>query len=201
MQERPRVDPSSPTSLRGHYIVFPGQKNGITNTLFSQTSFLDYNELCSEIWLCFWLLLIIKELIWKNNYPALQSNKANSLGRLNSLVKNDDVFLMSLLLTFNIFHTLLQCFYCQLWAAKLFLNECLKVIIQFKPMLLCGNTEKYFLLIKIRETARNLLTFHWERNFNPNQVEINRFTRLVLGFTQSPFNLERALLKLVSKIT
>ena len=171
-QERPRVDPSSSTSLRGHCIVFPDQKNGITNTLFSQTSLLDYNVLCSEIWLCFYLSLIFKELIWKNNQPALQSNKANSLGRLSSLVKNDDVFMMPLLLTLNIFNTLLQCFYCQLWAAKcqlslVFPNECLKIIIQFKPMLLCGNTEKYFLLIKILETERNILTFHCGRNFNP----------------------------------
>ena len=36
-----------------------------------------------------------------------------------------------------------------------------------------------------------MLRFHWVKNSNPSFIEINRFTRLVFGLTQSPFILER----------
>ena len=86
------------------------------------------------------------------------------------------------------------------------LNECLEtgpplqnslwdILIRsrFRPILLCGNIEKAFLQTGIRESKRDVLRFHWVKNSDPNVVEINRFTRLVFGLTQSPFILESTL--------
>ena len=38
-----------------------------------------------------------------------------------------------------------------------------------------------------------MLRFHWVKNSDPSVIEINRFTRLVFGLTQSPFILEGTL--------
>ena len=46
---------------------------------------------------------------------------------------------------------------------------------------------KAFWQIRIREPERHSLKFHWIKNLDPNIVEINRFTRLVFGLTQSSF--------------
>ena len=86
------------------------------------------------------------------------------------------------------------------------LNECLEtgpplqnslwdILIRsrFRPILLCGDIEKAFLQIRIRESERDVLRFHWVKNSDPSVIEINRFTRLVFGLTQSPFTLEGAL--------
>ena len=43
------------------------------------------------------------------------------------------------------------------------------------------------------ELERDSLRFHWIKNLDPNIVEINRFTRLVFGLTQSPSILEGTL--------
>ena len=64
---------------------------------------------------------------------------------------------------------------------------------RFKPILLCGDIEKTFLQIRIRECEGNVLRFHWVKNCDPNHVEIKRFTRLVFALTQSPFILEATL--------
>ena len=60
----------------------------------------------------------------------------------------------------------------------------------FRPILLCEDIEKAFLQIRIRESERNVLRFHWVKNSDPSVIEINRFTRLVFNLTQSPFILE-----------
>ena len=86
------------------------------------------------------------------------------------------------------------------------LNECLEtgpplqnslwdILIRsrFRPILLCGDIEKAFLQIRIRESERDVLRFHWVKNSDPSVIEINRFTRLVFGLTQSPFILEGTL--------
>ena len=52
--------------------------------------------------------------------------------------------------------------------------------------MLCGDIEKAFLQIRIRECERNVLHFQWVKNFDLNYVGIDRFTRLVFGLTQSP---------------
>ena len=64
---------------------------------------------------------------------------------------------------------------------------------RFKPILLCGDIEKTFLQIRIRGCERNVLRFRWVYGCDPNRVEINKFTRLVFGLTQSPFILETTL--------
>ena len=86
------------------------------------------------------------------------------------------------------------------------LNDCLKagpllqnslwnILIRsrLRPILLCGDIEKTFLQIRIRESERNLLRFHWGKNQEPSVIEINRFTRILFGLTQFLFILEGAL--------
>ena len=63
----------------------------------------------------------------------------------------------------------------------------------FRPILLCRNIEKAFLQIRIRESERDVLRFHRVKNSDPSVIEINRFTRLVFGLTQSLFILEGTL--------
>ena len=57
----------------------------------------------------------------------------------------------------------------------------------------CVDTKKDFLQIRIRESERDVLRFHWVKNSDPSVIEINRFTRLVFGLAQSPFILEGTL--------
>ena len=64
---------------------------------------------------------------------------------------------------------------------------------RFKPILLCGDIEKTFLQIRIRECERNFFCFHWIKKCHPDRVEINRFTKFVFGLPQSPFILEAIL--------
>ena len=59
--------------------------------------------------------------------------------------------------------------------------------------MLCGDIEKAVLQIRIRECERNVLHFPCVKNCDQNQVETNRFTRLVFGLMQSPFILEATL--------
>ena len=58
---------------------------------------------------------------------------------------------------------------------------------------LCLNIEKAFLQIRIRETERDCLRFHWVEATNNGKIDIFRFVRLVLGLTQPPFMLDRTL--------
>ena len=62
-----------------------------------------------------------------------------------------------------------------------------------KPALLCGDIEEAFLQIRIRESQRDDLRFHWVSNLDLNKIEVSHFTRLVFALTQSPFILERTL--------
>ena len=64
---------------------------------------------------------------------------------------------------------------------------------RLRPVLLCGDIEKAFLQIRIRENDRDALRFHWIQNRDPTNIEILQFTRLVFGLTQSPFILEGTL--------
>ena len=83
------------------------------------------------------------------------------------------------------------------------LNECLEtgpplqnslwdILIRsrFRPILLCGDIEKAYLQIRIRESEKDVLRFHWVKNSDPSVIEINRFTHLVFSLTHSPFILE-----------
>ena len=66
---------------------------------------------------------------------------------------------------------------------------------RFRPMLLCGDIEKAFLQIRIRESERDVLRFHWVNSLQLKIIEILRFTRLVFSLPQSPFNLKGTLKK------
>ena len=83
------------------------------------------------------------------------------------------------------------------------LNECLETVpplqnrlwdilirSRFRPILLCGDREKAFLQIRIRDSQLDALRFHWVSNLDLNRIEVNRFTRLDFGLTQSPFILK-----------
>ena len=76
------------------------------------------------------------------------------------------------------------------------LNECLEtgpslqnslwhILIRsrFRPIMLCRDIEKAFRRIRIRESERDVLRFHWVKNSDPSVIEINRFTRLVFSLT------------------
>ena len=83
------------------------------------------------------------------------------------------------------------------------LNDCLKkgpplqnelwdilIRTRFRTAVLCGDIEKAFLHIRIRENERDCLRFHWGEKANYDIIKIYRFTRLVFGLNQSPFILE-----------
>ena len=61
---------------------------------------------------------------------------------------------------------------------------------RFRPVVICGDIEKAFLQIRIRENERDCLRFHWSEKANYDIIKIYRFTRLVFGLNQSPFILE-----------
>ena len=64
---------------------------------------------------------------------------------------------------------------------------------RFTSTLLSGDIEKAFLQIRIQESERYVLRFHWVKNSDPSVIDINRFTRLVFSLTLSPFILEGTL--------
>ena len=92
------------------------------------------------------------------------------------------------------------------------LNECLEkrlplqnllwnILIRnrFKPYPITADIQKAFLQIRIRDSDRDALRFHWIKNQDINQIDILRFPRLAFGLTQSPFILEETLGKHTSK--
>ena len=76
------------------------------------------------------------------------------------------------------------------------LNECLEKAPPLQNILwniLGRNIQKAFPRVRIRESDRDTLRFHWIKNQDINQIDILRFTRLVFGLTQPPFVLEAIL--------
>ena len=71
-------------------------------------------------------------------------------------------------------------------------NQIWKILVRtrFNPVAICGDIKPAFLQIRIQKTSRDALRFHWIKDHNPHEIEIYRFTRLVLGRTQSPFVLD-----------
>ena len=61
---------------------------------------------------------------------------------------------------------------------------------RFRPVVICGDIEKAFFYIRIRENERDCLRFHWSEKANYDIIKIYQFTRLVFGLNQSPFILE-----------
>ena len=70
---------------------------------------------------------------------------------------------------------------------------------RFKPYAITADIKRAFPQIRIRESDRDALRFHWIKNQDINQIDILRFTTLVFGLTQSPFVLEATLGEHVSK--
>ena len=52
---------------------------------------------------------------------------------------------------------------------------------RIRPIILCGDIQKAFCQIRITDLDKNSLRFHWIKNLDPNIIEFNRFTSLVLG--------------------
>ena len=54
-------------------------------------------------------------------------------------------------------------------------------------MVVAGDICRAFLQVRIRETERDALRFHWIADKSAKQVETLRFTRVVFGLAPSPF--------------
>ena len=54
------------------------------------------------------------------------------------------------------------------------------------PVTVSGDIRQAFLQIRVRESERDTLRFHW-RSHAEKEVETYRFTRLLFGLTPSPF--------------
>ena len=63
---------------------------------------------------------------------------------------------------------------------------------RFRPVVICGDIEKEFLQIRIRENERDCLRVYWNEKATYD-IKIYRFTRLFFGLNQSPFILEGTL--------
>ena len=74
-------------------------------------------------------------------------------------------------------------------------NQIWKILVRkrFNPAAICGDLKQAFLQIRIHKSCRDALRFHWIKDRDPQQIEINRFTRLVFSLTQSPFILDATL--------
>ena len=64
---------------------------------------------------------------------------------------------------------------------------------RFRPVVICGDIEKEFLQIRIRENERDCLRVYWNEKATYDIIKIYRFTRLFFGLNQSPFILEGTL--------
>ena len=62
----------------------------------------------------------------------------------------------------------------------------------FHPILLTGDLEKAFLQVRIKESERDALRFHWRGPGN-DETLVYRFTRALFGLTCSPFLLNGVL--------
>lgn len=60
------------------------------------------------------------------------------------------------------------------------------VRMRFHPIALSGDLKQAFLQVRIKETDRDALRFHWSPDAN-HEIETLRFTRALFGLTSSPF--------------
>ena len=56
-----------------------------------------------------------------------------------------------------------------------------------RPITLAGDIKQAFLQIRVMESDRDVLRFHWVKDKDSSKVETFRFTRVVFGLNQSPF--------------
>lgn len=68
-------------------------------------------------------------------------------------------------------------------------NKLWSVVVRkrFHPVVVAGDVRRAFLQVRIRETERDALRFHWIVDKTAKQVETLHFTRVVFGLTPSPF--------------
>ena len=68
-------------------------------------------------------------------------------------------------------------------------NKLWSVVVRnrFHPVVVAGDIRRAFLQVRIRETERDALRFHWIADKSAKQVETLRFTRVVFGLAPSPF--------------
>lgn len=57
---------------------------------------------------------------------------------------------------------------------------------RFNPVAINGNLQKAFLQVRVRETDRDAMRFHWRRDEH-SPLETLRFTRALFGLASSPF--------------
>lgn len=68
-----------------------------------------------------------------------------------------------------------------------------------RPVVLIGDISKMFLNIDMKEEHRDYLRFLWKSPYHPDgDIEIYRFTTIIFGATDSPFQANTCLRKLVS---
>ena len=67
-------------------------------------------------------------------------------------------------------------------------NKLWDVLIQQRayPVVLAGDIKKAFLQIRIHESERDALRFHWQTD-SDSEVQTFRFTRVLFGLAPSPF--------------
>lgn len=61
---------------------------------------------------------------------------------------------------------------------------------RLQPIALCADLKQAFLQIRIKESDRDVLRFHWMKDRDPKQRTVYRFTRALFGLNQSPFLLQ-----------
>ena len=57
---------------------------------------------------------------------------------------------------------------------------------RFKPVALSADSRQAFLQVRIRESDRDVLLFHWIDEEDPSKVVVYRFSRVPFGLNQSP---------------
>lgn len=57
---------------------------------------------------------------------------------------------------------------------------------RFNPVAINGDLQKAFLQVRVRETDRDAMRFHWRRDEH-SPLETLRFTRALFGLVSSPF--------------
>ena len=195
-------------------IVSPGQEIGVTNILLSKTSLHDHKKLCSldcpDIEECLrWISKIISNIIQDQTKEGIVE-KVDEVCE-QEITEGEKVFYLphrpviresaeptKIRIVYDASSKPTKnsaCLNDYLETAPPLQNSMWDILVRsrFKPILLCGDIEKAFLQIRIRKCERNVLRFHWVKDCDRNHVEINRFTRLVFGLTQSPFILEATL--------
>ena len=68
-------------------------------------------------------------------------------------------------------------------------NQLWSVLVRnrFHPVAVAGDLQKAFLQVRVRESERDVLRFHWIKELYSSEVEVLRFTRVVFGLAPSPF--------------